>query len=355
MRNSKFQLFKSWIWWIGIVFACFVVFQLIVFEVESVDSNTTITSFPLSLWFGIVTIAGVGYGDIVPVTVGGKILASILILGSVALLGALISQLTNKIRQFMENKKLGFNGTKMQNHCVIIGWDNFALSVAKWIIESDKHVAIVTDNKNDIDLIYNKFGEKNVFVLFSDYMNFDNYDLLNIEESASVFINFKDDSETLVKLINIKRVYPKQNYIVSLNNSDLKDTFQSAGVTFSISKTEAASKLVASYNFEPDVAFFTEDIMSTAINEEDHDLIEIKVNHKNHYINKSYLDTYVSLKKEYNAVLFGISRKIDGKYILFKNPESEMTIMQNDFLIILVNGKSKIQLTKVFGEKEGRS
>jgi voltage-gated potassium channel len=79
----------------------------------------------------------------------------------------------------MEDKKLGILGTKMTNHCVNIGWDNFAMNVTKWILESDKKVAIVTDNKNDIDLIYNKFGDKNVFILFSDYSNIDNYELLN--------------------------------------------------------------------------------------------------------------------------------------------------------------------------------
>ncbi len=291
----------------------------------------------------------------VPVTVGGKILGSILVLSSIALMGALISQFTNKFRQLMENKKLGYLGTKMTEHCVIIGWDAFAMNVSKWILESNKKVAIVTDNKNDIDLIYNKFGEKNIFVLFSEYSNIDNYELLNIKKSSSVFINFHDDSETLVRLLNIKKVYPDLNYIVSLNNSELKGTFQSAGVTFSISNSEVASKLVASYNFEPDVAFFTEDIMSSATHEDDHDLTEYMVNAKNPYLNKQYFDTFIELKKSYNAILMGLSRKEDTGYKLYKNPKSDMTILENDYLIILVDGKSKSELESKFKQHEGRN
>jgi voltage-gated potassium channel len=354
MRSSRFKIFKNWIIWFFVVAICFLLFELILFSVESSASNTDIKSFGDAIWYGIVTLAGVGYGDIVPVTATGRFLGSILVLGSIALMGTLISQFTNKIRQLMEDKKLGFMGTKMTNHCVIIGWDNFAMNVTKWILESDKKVAIVTDNKNDIDLIYNKFGDKNVFVLFSDYSNIDNYELLNMKKSASVFINFKDDSETLVRLLNIKRIHPDLNYIVSLNNSELKDTFQSAGVTFSISNTEVASKLVASYNFEPDVAFFTEDIMSSALNEDDHDLVEYKMNLSSPLINKTYFDAFITLKKEFNSVLMGLSRKIDGNFKLYKNPESDMIIKEHDYLIILVDGKSKKILSSELGVKEGR-
>jgi voltage-gated potassium channel len=326
MKKKNYALFRHWILWSAIVVICFLCFEAIIYFVEADAKDATILSFADSLWYGIVTLAGVGYGDMIPTTTAGKILGSILILGSIALMGILISQFTNKIRQIMENKRMGFLGTKMKNHCVIIGWDSFAMNVAKWIIESNKSIAIVTDNKNDIDLIYNKFGEKQVFVLFSEYSNIDNYDLLNITESSSVFINFKDDSETLVRLLNIKRFYPDLNYIVSLNNSELKGTFQAAGVTFSISNNEVASKLVASYNFEPDVAFLTEDIMSTANDETDHDLVEFKVNDKNHYLGTHYIDLFISLKKEYNAVLMGISRHEDGKYKLYKNPNNDMAI-----------------------------
>ncbi len=354
MRNHRFKLFKNWLIWGAVILCCFFVFQFIVYLAESRSDDTSIKSFADALWYGIVTLAAVGYGDMVPVTLTGKIMGSALVLGSIALMGTLISQFTNKIRQLMENKKMGYMGTKIKNHCVIIGWDSFAMNVTKWILESGKKVAIVTDNKNDIDLIYNKFGDKKVFVLFSDYSNISSYDLLNITASSSVFINFHDDSETLVRLLNIKRIFPKLNYIVSLNNAELKDTFQAAGVTFSISNQEVASKLVASYNFEPDVAYFTEDIMSSAMDENDNDLVEYKVNTKNPYLNKNYFDSFIDLKKSHNAILMGLSRKEENKYKLYKNPKDNMQILEDDYLIILVDGKSKSILEKSFAQHEGR-
>lgn len=355
MKNIKFKLFKSWLVWGFFIIFVFLGFQFLLYRVESADPSSGINSFAKALWYGIVTLATVGYGDIVPVTTAGRILGSILVLSTIALMGLFISQFTNKIRQIMENKKLGYLGTNMQNHCVIIGWDSFALNVTEWIIESNKQVAIITEDRNDIDLIYNKFGDKKVFVLYSDYLNFDNYKLININKSSSVFINFEDDSNTLVKLLNIKRQFPDLNYIVSLNSSDLKDTFQSAGVTFSISKNEVASKLVASYNFEPDVASFTENIMSTAVAEDDHDLVEYKINGNNNLVNKNYIDAFISLKKDFNSVLMGISRKVDTEFKIIKNPKSDLKILEGDYLIVLADGRSKKLLSKEFGENEGRN
>ncbi|PLX05916.1 MAG: ion transport 2 domain protein [Marinilabiliales bacterium] len=354
MINFRKKLFKNWLIWGAVIICCFFIFQFGVYIAESQNPDTSIKTFADSLWYGIVTLAAVGYGDMVPVTLIGKILGSVLVLGSIALMGTLISQFTNKIRQLMENKKMGYLGTKMKDHCVIIGWDSFSMNVSKWILESGKKVAVVTNNKNDLDLIYNKFGDKNIFALFSEYSNIESYKLLNITESSSVFINFHDDSETLVRLLNIKRIYPDLNYIVSLNNPELKDTFHAAGVTFSISNLEVASKLVASYNFEPDVAYFTEDIMSSAEHEDDHDLVEYLVNPKNPYLNMNYFEAFVDLKKSMNAILMGLSRKEKDTYHLFKNPDHNMTINENDYLVVLVDGKSKKTLEKKFAQVEGR-
>ncbi len=61
--------------------------------VESTDPEAKITNIEDAFWWAIVTVTTVGYGDLYPVTPGGKIVASMLMIGGIAILGVLISTL----------------------------------------------------------------------------------------------------------------------------------------------------------------------------------------------------------------------------------------------------------------------
>ena len=59
--------------------------------VESTDPEAKITDIGDAFWWAIVTVTTVGYGDLYPVTPGGKIVASIMMIIGIAILGVLIS------------------------------------------------------------------------------------------------------------------------------------------------------------------------------------------------------------------------------------------------------------------------
>jgi voltage-gated potassium channel len=61
--------------------------------VESSDPQAKITNIEDAFWWAIVTVTTVGYGDLYPVTPGGKLVASMLMVIGIAILGILISTL----------------------------------------------------------------------------------------------------------------------------------------------------------------------------------------------------------------------------------------------------------------------
>ena len=58
----------------------------LMYIIEATNPNTQFTSIPQAIYWGIVTITTVGYGDIVPVTVAGKVLASLMMLTGFAII-----------------------------------------------------------------------------------------------------------------------------------------------------------------------------------------------------------------------------------------------------------------------------
>jgi voltage-gated potassium channel len=55
--------------------------------VERYAPNSTITNFGDALWWAAVTLTTVGYGDVVPVTLAGRLYAVLLMMGGVVIIG----------------------------------------------------------------------------------------------------------------------------------------------------------------------------------------------------------------------------------------------------------------------------
>lgn len=337
----------------GIVISILILLIIMVM-VERTNPEAKITNLFNAIWYAIVTIATVGYGDYYPVTIAGKIIGAILVLFTIGFMGFIIGKITTKINEYMENEKMGMFGTEFLNHVVMIGWDKFSRQVLDQIIHTDVKIAIVTNNKSDIDLIHSVYSKDRVFVLYSEYDNIKNLDKVNFRKASSCFINLAEDMDALVYVLNVKKLFPKIDYVVSVNNPDLKQTFLNAGVTHTISRNEIAAKLVASYVFEPEVATFTEDVMSTAINEFDYDIQQYYVTKDNIYLDKLYKDAFMDLKSEYNVVLIGISKFRDGVRQLIYNPSKKIIIEEKDYLLVIANGMSKKKIEKAFGVQEGK-
>jgi voltage-gated potassium channel len=330
----------------------FITFLL--FYTENGKEGSNINSMGDAFWYSIVTLTTVGYGDFYPVSLAGRMVALVFIIGSVGVIGYFISQITAQVTSFLERRKLGYMGTNFENHILIIGWDKFAQQVADEVIHTGKQVGIITNDKNTIDLIHELYSTKNVYALFTDYSNLEAFEKANITQAASVFINFPNDTEILIYVLNLREKYPKLNYVVSLNNPSLRETFASAGVRYVVSKNEMASRLVASYTFEPDVAEMAESLMTTALEGKDYDMQEYYIKPENPFAGKDYLEAFVDLKIKHDCVLMGISKTSGMGRQLLKNPGKGVTIEASDYLIIMCDGLAKKKIEKLFKVTEGR-
>jgi voltage-gated potassium channel len=348
-RPNYLKIFYS----VVLIVTAYGVLTALIIRVEDGAPDSKITGLPSALWYLVATLTTVGYGDIVPVTHWGRIIGFIFLLSSLGVYGFIIGQIANFMSTLKEHKELGLNGTNFKNHVVMIGWNDYGQSVISHLIGADRQVAVITKDRQSIDIIREYYPSDLVYTLYSDYNNFEFLEKANIRQASVVFINFNDDTEKLVYIINIKKHFNDLNYVVTLDNGNLKSTFHHAGVTYAISKTEISSKLLASYIYEPDVALFSEEILAYAHEDHEYDMKQVIVRADNPYAGVFYEKAFFEMKKLYNVVLMGLVKMNEGPKKLLKNPEGSVKIDAGDYLILLLDRKGEERLAKLFPMREG--
>ncbi len=326
---------------------------VLLLRLEAGQPHSKLSTTQDAMWYLVETLTTVGYGDVLPVTYWGRMIGFIFLLSSLGVYGFIIGQIANFMSTIKEQRELGLNGTGFKNHVVIIGWNEFGQSVISHLVAAGRQVAVVTKDRGHIDIIREYYSMEQVFTLYSDYSNFEILEKSNIRQASIVFVNLNDDTEKLVYIINIKKHFADLNYVVTLDNGNLKSTFMHAGVTYTISKNEISSKLLASYIYEPDVAHFSEELIAFAHEEDEYDMKQFLVKPDNLYANTPYDKAFFDLKRDCNVVLIGLVKIQNGQRTLFKNPEGNIKIEPGDYLLLMMDGKGRNKLSKLFKIEEG--
>lgn len=128
--------------------------SLVVYAIERKDNQGFITFFD-SLWWTIVTISTVGYGDRFPVSNYGRIVAIVVILFGIGVMGTVTGRIASFLmeRQMKEEKGL-LDFSTMKGHFIICGWKREMNRILYEILRCNKNVTpldMVLINRANLD------------------------------------------------------------------------------------------------------------------------------------------------------------------------------------------------------------
>jgi len=216
------------------IFSTLFILMLVIFEVEK-NSNENMNTILDAIWYTLVTVTTVGYGDIYPSTVAGRLFALILLCAGVAIFGALSGKFASFLFDRQQKKDRGL--LKMQNmkkHFLILGWKPDFERILEGIlsanpeIPAEKVVLLNNANPAEIEKIKNNENFKQINWVNGDFT--DEAALLKAQiktaeralilaDHSENFSTLEIDSRTVLAAITIKNLNPRIYCVAEIINS----------------------------------------------------------------------------------------------------------------------------------------
>jgi voltage-gated potassium channel len=181
--------------------------------------NQSFTSFWDTVWWIVVTITTVGYGDKYPVTIGGKLVGILIMVLGVATVGIV----TGRIASFLVNKQIKTRGglivvERRKGHYIICGWKEGLESILQNILRVNpqlrpSNIVLINDaDPEEIDHIRSLPQFKSVKYIKGDYIDEKVLQRANVKnastalvlaDSSKKFSMQEVDSRTVMAVITI--------------------------------------------------------------------------------------------------------------------------------------------------------
>jgi voltage-gated potassium channel len=138
----------------------FATFTLILFSsffMYYVEPETFVSPFE-GLWWTMTTVVTVGYGDVSPATVPGKLFAMFLYVVGIGLMTVLIGKAIDTLSIRKRMKEEGRLHITRENHILLINWTNRAQIALNELLESfpDIHAVIIDEMTEKIPFLHER-------------------------------------------------------------------------------------------------------------------------------------------------------------------------------------------------------
>jgi voltage-gated potassium channel len=289
-------------------------------------------STPLTnaLWWTIVTITTVGYGDITPVTTGGRLVGAVTMLAGIGLLGIL----TATIASLMVSMKLegirGMRTVDCTDHFVICGWNHKAREIL------DELRADVGGSNTPVvliaDLVEKPIEAPQFFFVRGDVTQ-NTMEQANMRAARAAILlgdervdAFSRDARTILTTLTIKTAYPHLYTCVELVDANNVTHCRLAQADEIIVSGALTSNLLVRAALDHGVTRVVSELLSTR----GHELYLTPV--PTTVVGHTFLEALTQVKHEHNALIVAVQSS-DGN--LQTNPDSTYQLQSDDQLYLI--------------------
>lgn len=282
-----------------------------------------------SFWWTMVTVATVGYGDKVPITVAGRLVGILCLLGGPVLLASALGAMGVAWYDRWTKGVRGMNQVKDRDHVVICGWNEKAAQILTEIRSSRdlKHVPVtIIDSRieskptGDPEVSFVRGNAADLNTLQQANIAAAKYAIVLAESSAP-----EADQKTVLTVLAIEKSNPSIVSSAELNVSGNASHLQRAGCDIIVNSTDLTGRLLAMSLLNPSITQVVTDLVSGEGDELYRCALPARL------AGKTFGGLLADCKQRCGVIVIGIER--EGKCIL--NPPSDTQARSGDQLLVI--------------------
>ena len=176
---------------LGAIVAVAVVGAVLVYATEAHHDN--INSFWDAVWYTVVTMTTVGYGDIVPTSVFGRIAGMFVMLAGISVISLLTATISSIFveQRILENR--GLRQIKLKGHTIICGWNQRIQNLLEALNSTpqERRAGVVLVNEmppERMDEVLSDYPNLNIKYVYGDYTKEPTLSRANVKEASAAII-----------------------------------------------------------------------------------------------------------------------------------------------------------------------
>lgn len=282
-----------------------------------------------ALWWSMTTLSTVGYGDLYPTTLGGRVVAVMTMIIGVGVLGTLAATIAAGLIDFRERGQKGLRTHMLKHHLLVLGWNEKSFGAVDDFRHDPRYlemrICVVADLETapiaePVRFVRGRPGSRDALTRSS------------AEHAAAAIIfandpnNPQSDHETALIALALKKLNPKVRLSAELIDPENREHLEAAGCDAVVDTRGLASTLLVRSVQDLGVGDLLQDLLTNKYGSE---IYRVDVGEE--FVGKTFRDYSVAML-DLRRTVMALVRNRDAFVI---NPRADERILEGDeaFLI----------------------